>query len=48
MNTPNEPAADAAPPAQRSASAWSPFHYATFAMLWVATVVSPRRGDGVA
>ena len=38
MNAPNEPAPDAGPPTQRSA--WSPFRHATFAMLWVATVVS--------
>jgi MFS family permease len=30
----------AAAPAPRSSSAWSPFRHATFAMLWIATVVS--------
>jgi predicted MFS family arabinose efflux permease len=38
MIAPKDPTAAA--PAQRSSSAWSPFRHATFAMLWIATVVS--------
>jgi MFS family permease len=39
---PTDPAAGAAPPPPqpRSTSAWSPFRHGTYAMLWVATVVS--------
>src|SRR5262245_17082904 len=37
MIAPNESAAETSPP---SSSAWSPFRHATFAILWVATVVS--------
>ena len=40
MIAPKDPAAETLAQPQPSSSAWSPFRHATFAMLWIATVVS--------
>ena len=40
MIAPKEPAAETLTQLQPSSSAWSPFRHATFAVLWMATVVS--------
>jgi hypothetical protein len=40
MIAPKDPVAATVTRPQPSSSAWSPFRHATFAVLWIATVVS--------